>query len=129
VVEDPAQLGQGGTQPDRTLRHLQAHQALDGEHHPELVVERRKPVVPVGEHDDLPVVARLEELLGAAVHVPDDRLAAHHLLAVQDELEPQHAVGRRMLGADIEHHVAGLEACAGADRQLTRHVSIVPCHR
>ncbi len=35
--------------------------------------------------DDLPVVAHLEELLGAPVHVADDRLCAHDPLAVEHQ--------------------------------------------
>jgi hypothetical protein len=41
--------------------------------------------VPVGQHEDLPVVANLEELLRPAVHVADDRLGADDHLAVEDQ--------------------------------------------
>ncbi len=129
VVEHPVQLGQRHPQPDRALGDLHAHQPLDGEHHAELVGEGREPVVPVGQHDDLPVVADLEELLGAAVHVADDRLAGDHPLAVEDQLQPQHAVGGGVLRADVQHHVGaelrvvaavGDQAGSGADGQLTQ---------
>ena len=124
VVEHPVQLGQRHPQPDRPLGHLDAHQPFDGEHHAELVGERGQPVVPVGQHDDLPVVAHLEQLLGAAVHVADDRLAGDHPLAVEGELEPQHAVRGRVLRPDVEHHVGGVEAGAGPDRHLTCQASV-----
>ena len=105
VVEDPVELGEGGAQPDRPLGHLDAHQPLDGHGHAELVAEGAQPVVPVGQHEDLAVVAHLEELLGAAVHVADDRLGAEHPLAVEVEPEPEHPVRGRVLRADVEHHV------------------------
>ena len=76
VVEHPVQLGEQRARPHRPLRHLHAEHPLDREHHAELVGERGQPVVPVGQHDDLPVVAHLEQLLRAAVHVADDRLGA-----------------------------------------------------
>ena len=75
VVQHPVELGEQGPQPHRTDRHLDAEHPLDGEHDAELVGEGAQPVVPVGEHDDLPVVADLEELLDAAVQEPDLRLA------------------------------------------------------
>jgi hypothetical protein len=126
VVEHPVELGQRHPQPDRPLRHLDAHQPFDGEHHPELVGERGQPVVPVGQHDDLPVVAHLEQLLGPAVHVADDRLAGHHPFAVEGQLEAQHTVGGRVLGPDVEHHVGGVEPGAGPHGHLTRHASMLP---
>ena len=119
VVEHPVQLGEQGARPDRPLRHLHAEHLLDGEHHAELVGERRQPVVPVGQHDDLPVVADLEQLLGAAVHVADDRLGRDDPLAVEDDAQPQHAVRRRVLRADVEHHVGGREP-AGAEPDVER---------
>jgi hypothetical protein len=44
--------------------------------------------VPVGQHDDLAVVAHLEQLFRAPVHVSDDRLAGDHPLAVEHQLQP-----------------------------------------
>ena len=103
----------------------------DGEHDAELVGERRQPVVPVGQHDDLPVVAHLEQLLGAAVHVADDRLRGHDALAVEHEPQPQHAVRGRVLRPDVEHHVLGGEPVrstrsAPAPRPTVRSVRWVP---
>ena len=105
VVEDPVQLGEQGARPDRSLGHLHAEHLLDAEDHAELVGERGQPVVPVGQDEDLAVVADLEELLGAAVHVADDRLGPQDALAVEDDPQPQHAVGRGVLRADVEGHV------------------------
>ena len=83
----------------------------------------------VGEHDDLAVVARLEELLGAAVHIADDRLGVLDALAVEHEPEPQHAVGGGVLRADVEHHVGAFRRAADADRRLRHGTSIVSSTR
>jgi hypothetical protein len=107
VVEHAVELGEQRAEPDGTLGHLEAHHPLDSERDAELVAERGQPVVPVGEHEDLPVVAHLEQLLGAAVHVADDGLGLDDPLAVEPQAQPQHAVGRRVLRADVEHHVGG----------------------
>ena len=120
VVEHPVQLGEQRAHPDGALGDLHAEHPLDGEDDAQLVGERRQPVVAVGEHDDLPVVARLEELLRAAVHIADDRLRVLDPLAVEDEAQPQHAVRGRVLGADVEHHVGALRRAADADRGLRR---------
>jgi hypothetical protein len=114
VVEHPVQLGQQGARPDRALGDLHAEQVLRGEDDAQLVGERGEPVVPVRQHDDLPVVADLEQLLRAAVHVPDDRLAGDDPLAVQGDPQPQHAVRRRVLRADVQHHVGRREVGASA---------------
>ena len=107
MVEHPVQLGEQGAGPDRADRHLHAEHPLGRQDDAQLVGERREPVVPVGQHDDLPVVAHLEELLGAAVHVADDRLGGQDALAVEGEPQPQHPVRGGVLRADVEHHVLG----------------------
>ncbi len=133
VVEHPVELGEQGAGPDRSLGDLHAEHLLDAQDHAELARERREPVVPVREHDDLAVVADLEELLGAAVHVAHDRLGAHDPLAVDHDPQAKDAVGGRVLGADVEHHVGRCQA-AGTEPhgQLAlgrgRHGTSVP-HR
>ena len=74
VVQHPVHFGQRRAQPHRTLRDFDAHQAFDRERDAEFVGERGQPVMPVRQHDDLAIVADLEQLLGAPVHVADDRL-------------------------------------------------------
>src|SRR5690606_28448375 len=59
------------------------------------------------EHDDLAVVADLEQLLRTAVHVADDRVGRDDPFPVQDDPQPEHAVRRRMLRTDVEDHVGG----------------------
>ena len=115
--EDPVQLGQQGARPRGALRHRDAQHPLGGQDDAQLVAECRKPVVPVGQHDDLPVVADLEQLLGAAVHVADDRLGRDDALAVEHQPQPQHAVRRGMLRADVEDHLLGRKTVVHA--QLT----------
>ena len=123
VVEDPVQLGEQRPRPHRALGDLHAEHPLDGQDDAQLVGEGGQPVVAVGEHDDLAVVARLEELLRAAVHIADDRLGVLDPLAVEDEPQPQHTVRGGVLGADVEHHVGALRGAADADRGLRREES------
>src|SRR5690606_16979991 len=118
VVEHPVQFGEQRAQPHGALGDLHAEHALHGEDHTQLVGECRQPVVPVGEHDDLAVVPRLEQLLRAPVHVADHRLRAGDEFAVQHQLQAQHAVRRRMLRADVQHHVGALRCAADTDHGL-----------
>jgi hypothetical protein len=78
--------------------------------------------VAVGQCHDLPVVAHLEQLLGAAVHVAHDRLGADDALTVHDQAKSKHAVGRRVLRPDVEHHVGrGERSGAGSNGEFSRH--------
>lgn len=85
VRQDPVQLGEERARPRRALGDLHAEHVLDREHDAELVAERRQPVVPVRQHDDLPVVTHLEQFLGTPVHVADDRVRRDDALAVEDD--------------------------------------------
>ena len=120
VVEHPVELGQQRARPDRAFRHLHPQHPFHAEHHAELRRERGEPVVAVGQDDDLAVVAHLEQLLGAAVHVAHDGFGRDDALAVDDDPQPQHAVGRGVLRADVQDHVRGGQAArTHADRELT----------
>src|SRR5437868_11353328 len=80
--------------------------------------------MPVGQHDDLAIVAHLEELFGAPVHIADDGFGGDDPLPVEDQLQPQHTVGGRVLRTDVEHHVSRFElicADAYAYGRLLRH--------
>ena len=48
----------------------------------------------------------LDQLLGAAVQEPDVRVDAIDDLAVELEHETQHAVGRRVLGSEVDRERA-----------------------
>jgi hypothetical protein len=69
--------------------------------------------VSVHQHHRLARVPELGELLRRPVHVADHRLGAHDDLAVEFEHHAQHAVGRRMLRADVEDHVLGRHRAVG----------------
>ena len=58
----------------------------------------------VHQHERLARVAELRELLRASVHVADDRLGAGDDLAVELDHDPEHAVGRRVLGTHVDDH-------------------------
>ena len=113
VVEDPGPLGHQHPDPGRPLGHLQVHLPLHDQGHAQLVADRRDPVVPVDQGDDLPVVAVLGQLLERAVHVADHRLGVLDHLAVEGHQHPQHPVGGRVLGADVQGHVLGVQLPVG----------------
>ena len=93
----------------RPRRRLDPHQLFGGEDERHLVGEAAQPVDAVDQRGDLRVRADLGELLVAAVHVAHDRLGRDDLLAVEPGDDPQRAVGRRVLRADVEGHALGLE--------------------
>ena len=98
VAQDAVPLRHHRADPLRAIRHLDAGEPLHGDRPAELVVERADPVVAVHQDEDLAGVADLGELLGAAVHVPDDRLGAGDDLAVELEDDAQDPVRRRCCG-------------------------------
>ena len=112
VVQHPVELGEQRPRPGRPPRHLHPQHPLDREHHAELGGERREPVVPVREHQDLPVVAHLEELLGPPVQVADHRLAADDPVAVERQPQPQRPVRGRVLRARFS-----TMSCSGKPRR------------
>ena len=105
VRGDALQLAQEGADVARPRRHHQAHQLLHRPHVGEVVGGRGHVIHAVGVGDVLEERVQLEELLRAAVEVADDRIAVHDPLAVHLELQPQHAVGRGMLGAEVQLHL------------------------
>ena len=100
--EDPHDLG--------LLRHvgLDAEQPLDAQHVRHLVVERREVVHAGAERDALDPGAVLHVLLDAGVQVPDAATGLGHGLALEFEDQPEHAVGRGVLGAHVDHDALGL---------------------
>ncbi len=119
VVEHPVQLCQQGPAPGGTFGHVHVEHRLDSERDADLVAERGQPIVAVGQHHDLAIVAHLKEFFGAAVHVADDRLGGHDALAVGGDLQSQHPVRGRMLRADVEHHLGRTQA-SSTDRDVHR---------
>jgi len=86
VAHHAGELGQQGACPRRAFGHLHAEHLLRHQGDAELVGEPGQPVMAVGQDHDLSVVAHLEQLLGAAVHIAHDRLGADDALTVDDQL-------------------------------------------
>jgi hypothetical protein len=130
-----AQLQAGGGQPDEVggdpvelhhqhpqrlgaRRRLDAEQLLHRQAVGGLVEDRREVVHPRHEGDALDPGAVLDRLLDAGVEVADDRLAGDHLLAAELDHQPQHAVGGRVLRADVDDHDVVLALGVGARGDL-----------
>ena len=90
----------------RPLGHGDADQLLDRERISMLLVHRRDVIEPVEIRQRLEIGLVLDQLLGAAMKQPDMRIDALHHLAVELEHEPQHAMGGRMLRAEIDGELA-----------------------
>jgi len=69
-------------------------------------------------------VLALEDLLGPAVQVPDDRLGVDDPLAVELDHHPQHTVGGGVLRAERNFHL--LAVGKGLDRLNVAHHSPSP---
>ena len=89
--------------------HLEFHQALGGDDERDLVGVAGDPVDPIDQGGDLGIGADLGDLLVATMHVSDDRLNVGGPLAVDLGDETKNAVGRWMLGPDVEGHVRRLQ--------------------
>ncbi len=90
----------------RALRNLEAEQLLDHEDVRVVVRRGRDVVEAVRVRDHHRVGLGLEQLLGAAVEVPDVRPRRDDALAVHLEDDAQDAVGGRVLRPEVELHLA-----------------------
>ena len=90
-------------------RDLDAHELLHGQGVAQGVAHGRHVVHAVGVGDDAGVVHVLGVLLEAPVQVADVRPRGPHHLAVGPQLDAQHPVGGRVLGAHVEDHLVGVE--------------------
>ena len=90
----------------RPVRNLDAQQLLDGQAEGVLLVHRRDIVQPVQIRHVLQIGARLHQLFGAAVQQADVRIDALDDLAVQLQHQAQHAVGGRVLRAEVDGELA-----------------------
>ena len=84
---------------------LDVEEPLDAEAVGRLVVERREVVHPGAERDALHPGAELHVLLDAGVQVADAAAGLGDRLALELEDQPEHAVGRRVLRAHVDHDV------------------------
>ncbi len=106
VRRDPTHLRAHGPDHLRVLGDLDVGEVLGRPRVRPLVEQARRDVVPaIGvRHDLVAVRARLGHLLLTAVEVADVRLHVDHLLAVEDRLQMEDAVGRRVVRSDVEEH-------------------------
>ena len=81
----------------------------------------------IGEQHGLAVVARLEELLGAAVHESDPRIGAQDTSTVDDDRELEAGMQDRVPVGQMQRGIAG-KLCGESDAEqpLCRHPVIVP---
>ena len=113
VARDAVELGHDHAQVLGAVGDLELQQALH-RHRVGVDVEERGQVVhPRDERDALPVGLVLALLLDAGVQVADHRVQVADDLAVELGDQAQHAVGRGVLGAEVDDHRAG--ASPGSD--------------
>ena len=125
MVENSVELGEQRPSPHSPFWHLHAEHSLNRQHDAEFVGERGQPVMTIRQHDDLAVVADFEELLGAPMHVADDRFSLDDALAVENQAKSQDTMRCRVLGSDVENHVGGMDATSGAQHPLLGHGAIL----
>src|SRR5436190_14168754 len=102
VARDALQLAENRADVARAPRHFDLHQLLDRLAVADVVRRSGHVVHPVGQKNDLRPVAVLAQLLDAAMQIADDDFCVHHLLAVQTQHDPQHAVRARMLRPHVD---------------------------
>ena len=105
MVPDARQLGEEHAQILRADRHLEVEQLLDREHIAVLHAHRRAIIEPVEIGQRLQIGLVLDQLLGAAVEQADVRIDPLDDLAVELHHQPQHAVRRRVLRAEVDRVV------------------------
>ena len=128
VRGDPLQLRQDHADVRGARGHRDPHHPLHRADQ-RLVVGRRRGVVHAVGVRNRPVVGlALEDLLGAAVEVADDRLGVDDPLAVELHHHPQHPVRGRVLGAEGDLHL--LAVGEGPRRLEVAHALPLPAgHR
>jgi hypothetical protein len=108
VVQHARDLVEHDADVLRAQRHVDADQLLDRHHVGVLVAHHRHVVEAIHVRHALQERARLGELLCGAMQEADVRVRPLDDFAVQLEHQPQHAVGRRMLRAEVHGVVADL---------------------
>ena len=105
VVQNPRDLEEHDANDRRAARYLDIEQLLDGERVAMLGGHHGDVVQTVHVWQRLLVVFVLNQLLCAAVQEADVRISAADRLAVQFQHQAQHAVGGRMLRAEVEGEI------------------------
>src|SRR5690349_23185849 len=97
---------------------FRSHQLFGAEREADVVRHGRQVIGPVGERNDLVVMAVLAELFEAGVQVADVRDHTHHGFAIELHHQPEDAVRGGMLGPDVDEHMLAREArfFEGAER-------------
>ena len=106
VRQQPADLAKEHADELCASRYLQPKQLFRRQAERMLLIHRRDIVEPVEIRNRLQISLLLDQLLGAAVQKPDMRIDALHHFAIELEHQAQHAVGRRMLRAEIDREIA-----------------------
>src|SRR3546814_6530684 len=115
MIADARQFGEQHPQILCARRHLQVEQLLDRQHITMLHRQRRAIVEPVEIGQRLKIGLILDQFFGAAMEQPDMRVNALDDLAVEFEHEPQHAMRRRVLRAEVDRVIG--------DRRSEEHTS------
>ena len=107
VRGDAVELEVDHPQVLRARGHLGLEQRLDRAHIGHRVEVVGEVVHALDDRDHLPVGLVLGRLLDAGVHVADHRFDVAHDLALQRHEQPQHAVRRRVVRAEVERQQLG----------------------
>ncbi len=132
VRQKPPDLGIEHADELGPLGHGDADQLLDGERIRMFLIHRRDVIEPVEIGQRLEIGLVLDQLLGAAMEQADMRVDPLNHLAVELEHQAEHAVGRRMLRAEIDGELALVAfalAAIGLDVRrfgLRHHASTLP---
>ena len=108
VVGDAGQLRHQHADILGAERDSEAHQFLHGEDEAVLHAHRRTIIEAIEVRQRLGVGLVLDQLLGASMEQPDVRIDALDDLAVELHDQPQDAVRRRVLRAEVDRVVADL---------------------
>ncbi len=109
VAGDPVELRREHADVLGATRDLHVQQLLERHDARPLAEQRAHVLQRVEVADGLVVVRVLAQLLDAAMEVPQHRVEIDHLLAVELEDHPQHAVGRGVLRTHVDEHLAVTE--------------------
>ena len=109
VGVDPVELEEDRPQVLGARRDLELDQPLDRAAEGLHLEEVGDVVHPLDEGDDLPVALVLAGLFDPGVDVADHRLQVADDLAFEVDDQPQHAVGGRVVRADVDRHHLGLQ--------------------
>ena len=118
---DSVELGQRHARPGRLARCLELEELLDGQHVEELVRLEGDVVDPRRVRDRLPPRLRLHVLLEPRVEVADDRADARDRLPVEVDDQPEHAVGRGVVGPEVDGQDVVERVQLGVDLEDGRH--------